>query len=65
MSGPRTDWFSPQTIFGIVGMVAAFVSYCVHFERRITTAEIKVDQTRAEFARFETKLDRLVEREGK
>lgn len=73
MSAPRTDWFSPQTILAIVGMGAAFLAFCINFDRRITTVELGVQQVTSalrdhkndeenRLARIEAKIDRLSER---
>lgn len=76
MSPGRNEWFTPQTIIAFVGMAAAFVSFSVSFDRRITTVEISGKQTDASLRehkadeesrlwRIEQKIDRMLEERRK
>lgn len=38
-NGGRNEWFSPGVILGLVGMAAAFGSFCISFDRRISHVE--------------------------
>lgn len=70
----KNEWLSPPIILSVVGMLAAFGSFWMSFDGRVTKSELsilsisheltehKVDEA-ARLERIEAKIDRLVERQ--
>ncbi len=49
MNENRNNWLSPQTIFAVVGMLSAFGSFWLSFDRRVTINEVNIHNLAAAF----------------
>jgi hypothetical protein len=69
----KTEWLTPQTIMAVVSLLAAFGSFWLSFDRRVTTNETKIaslvealrdhrSEEGTRLGRIEDKIDRLNEK---
>lgn len=62
--GPKNDWFSPQTVLGVLGMAGAVITAYIALDSRLTRVEAKTEYGDARLGRIEQKLDELIQRGG-
>jgi hypothetical protein len=60
MSGPPSEWFTPGTILGVIGLIAAGGAAYSRFDGRVSVAEVQNAALEKRLDRLETKLDYLV-----